>query len=63
MLFRSGPGLPPKGVELDAFAREIDPGGIGENLARLRNDYGNPTIFITENGCSDPLGNGPAGKI
>jgi beta-glucosidase len=55
-----GPGVPPKGVELDAFAREINPGGIGENLARLRNDYGNPTVFITENGCSDPLGNGPA---
>jgi beta-glucosidase len=55
-----GPGVPPRGVELDAFAREIDPSGIGENLARLRNDYGNPTVFITENGCSDRLGNGPA---
>jgi beta-glucosidase len=29
-------------------------------LARLREDYGNPVVIITENGCSDPLGNGPA---
>jgi beta-glucosidase len=55
-----GEGAPPKGVELDAEGREIDPGGIGENLVRLRNDYGNPPIIITENGCSDPIGNGPA---
>jgi beta-glucosidase len=55
-----GPGAPPKGVPLDAFGREIDPKGLGEMLARLREDYGNPNILITENGCSDPLGNGPA---
>jgi beta-glucosidase len=50
-----GPGVPPKGVELDAFAREIDPSGLGEMLARVRDDYGNPKVLITENGCSDPL--------
>ena len=55
-----GPGLPPAGVELDAFGREIDPSGIGENLARLRNEYGNPAVIITESGCSDKLSNGPA---
>jgi beta-glucosidase len=54
------PALPPKGVELDAFGREIDPSGIAEMLARLRNDYGNPHVMVTENGCSDPLGTGPA---
>jgi beta-glucosidase len=26
----------------------------------VRNDYGNPPVIITENGCSDRLGNGPA---
>jgi beta-glucosidase len=51
-----GPALPPKGVPLDAFGREIDSSGLGEVLTRLREDYGNPTVFITENGCSDPLG-------
>jgi beta-glucosidase len=50
-----GPGVPPKGVELDAFSREIDPSGLSEMLARVRNDYGNPKVLITENGCSDPL--------
>ncbi len=50
-----GPGLPPKGVELDAFGREIDPSGLGEMLARIREDYGNPKVLITESGCSDPL--------
>jgi beta-glucosidase len=54
-----GPGVPPKGVELDAFGRQIDPTGIGECLERVRNEYGNPDVIITENGCSDPLGNGP----
>lgn len=55
-----GPGMPPKGVPLDAFGREIDPYGLGEVLARLREDYGNPTIYVTENGCADPLGLGDA---
>jgi len=55
-----GPGDPPKGVPHDAFGREIDARGLGEMLARVRDDYGNPTVLVTENGCSDPLGNGPA---
>ncbi|HKD22910.1 MAG TPA: family 1 glycosylhydrolase [Rhizomicrobium sp.] len=50
-----GPGAPPNGVPLDAFAREIDPHGLSEMLARVRDDYGNPPVLITENGCSDPL--------
>jgi beta-glucosidase len=50
-----GPGLPPEGTERDAFDREIDPAGLGEMLARLRDDYDNPRVLITENGCSDPL--------
>lgn len=55
-----GPGLPPKGVPLDAFGREIDPHGLSEVFERLRRHYGNPRLLVTENGCSDPLGNGPA---
>jgi beta-glucosidase len=47
--------VPPKGVPLDAFAREIDPSGLSEMLARVRDEYGNPPVLITENGCSDPL--------
>jgi beta-glucosidase len=50
-----GLGAPPKGVQRDAFDREIDPSGLGEMLSRVREDYGNPKVLITENGCSDPL--------
>lgn len=53
-------GDPPKGVKLDAFGREIDPMGLAENLDRLRTEYGNPPVIITENGCSDPFSSGPA---
>ena len=55
-----GQGVPPPGVKLDVYGREIDETGIGENLARVRNDYGNPPVIITENGCSDPFSTGPA---
>lgn len=53
-------GDPPDGVERDAFNREVDPSGLYEVLARLRTDYGNPHVLITENGCSDPFSDGPA---
>ncbi|HVV31796.1 MAG TPA: family 1 glycosylhydrolase, partial [Vitreimonas sp.] len=39
---------------------EIDPAGMWEILKRLRDDYGNPPVIITENGCSDPFSDGPA---
>ncbi|MDI1363769.1 MAG: family 1 glycosylhydrolase, partial [bacterium] len=54
------PAKPPKGAELDAFGRHIDPSGLFEVLDRVRRDYGNPPVLITENGCSDPFGKGPA---
>ena len=54
-----GPGAVPAGVPLDAFRRAIDPSGLAEMLSRVREDYGNPPVLITENGCSDPL-NKPA---
>jgi beta-glucosidase len=51
---------PPKGVELDAFGRHIDPSGLVEVLDWLRNDYDNPPVMITESGCSDPFSTKPA---
>lgn len=54
------PAEPPRGSELDAFGREIDASGLWETLARVRTEYGNPPVLITENGCSDPFGDGPA---
>lgn len=54
------PANPPKGAELDAFGRHIDPSGLFQVLEMVRRDYGNPPVLITENGCSDPFGKGPA---
>lgn len=51
---------PPKGAELDAFGRHIDPSGLYEVLDRVRREYGAPKMLVTENGCSDPFGTGPA---
>jgi beta-glucosidase len=51
-----GPGRTPAGVTLDASGREIDPAGLQEVLNRLTKDYSNPRLIVTENGCSDPLG-------
>ena len=55
-----GPGKPPAGVPLDASGREIDPAGLEEALHLLTKDYGNPRLIVTENGCSDRLGDQPA---
>jgi beta-glucosidase len=57
---RIAPGAPPASVPRDAFGREIDPSGLFEMLERLRTHYGNPLVYITENGCSDPFSDGPA---
>ena len=54
------PAQPPKGAELDAFGRHIDPSGLFQVLEMVRRDYGNPPVMITENGASDPFGKGPA---
>ena len=51
-----GPGRTPSGVPQDASGREIDPTGLQEVLKRLTKDYDNPRLIVTENGCSDPLG-------
>jgi beta-glucosidase len=57
---RIAPGEPPASAPRDAFGREIDPSGLYEMLDRLRTRYGNPVVYITENGCSDPFSDGPA---
>jgi beta-glucosidase len=54
------PADPPSGVELDSFRRHVDPGGLHEVLMRLKKDYANPRVLITENGCSDTFSQGPA---
>jgi beta-glucosidase len=54
------PADPPRGAERDAFSRHVDPGGLHEVLLRLKRDYGNPRVLITENGCSDAFSDAAA---
>ncbi len=54
------PADPPPNTARDAFNREIDPAGMWQILKRLRDEYGNPNVLITENGCSDPFSDDPA---
>ncbi|MDZ7627398.1 MAG: GH1 family beta-glucosidase [Parvularculaceae bacterium] len=57
---RIAAGAPPGAAPRDAFGREIDPSGLLDMLTRVRDDYGNPLVYITENGCSDAFSDGPA---
>lgn len=38
--------------ETTAMGWEVYPAGIGEVLDRLRTEYGNPPVYVTENGCA-----------
>jgi beta-glucosidase len=40
------------GREYTATGREIYPPGLYDLLIKLKNDYGNPTLYITENGAA-----------
>src|SRR5437899_11475441 len=50
-------GATPAGTRLTAFGWPIDAGGLTEELIRLRDRYGNPDLYVTENGAcyDDPL--------
>jgi len=42
------------GAQYTDMGWEVYPAGLGEVLGRLRDDYGNPEVVITENGCASP---------
>ncbi len=57
-LFELSPtGHPPAGAERTAMGWEVYPAGLGEVLARLRTEYDNPVVVVTESGCAvdEPL--------
>ena len=63
-------GLPPGYLtvrrpdrELSAMGWETDPGGLAGLLVRLRDDYGAPPLFITENGTAVLDYAGPDGAV
>jgi beta-glucosidase len=50
-------GATPPGMRFTSFGWPIDAGGLSETLIRLRDHYGNPEMYVTENGAcyDDPL--------
>jgi beta-glucosidase len=50
-------GATPPGTPFTSFGWPIDAGGLTDTLIRLRDHYGNPEIYVTENGAcyDDPL--------
>jgi beta-glucosidase len=56
-LFGAWFGATPPGTRFTAFGWPIDAGGLTEALIRLRDGYGNPDVYVTENGAcyDDPV--------
>ncbi len=53
-LFGAWFGAVPEGTRFTAMGWPIDAGGLTDILIRLRDDYGNPELYVTENGaCYD----------
>src|SRR5262249_51534743 len=50
-LFGAWFGVSPPGIASTAMGWPIDPTGLTEVLIRLRDHYGNPDVYLTENGA------------
>jgi beta-glucosidase len=50
-------GATPPGLRFTSFGWPIDAGGLTDTFIRLRDQYGNPEVYVTENGAcyDDPL--------
>lgn len=51
-LLGAGFGAAPPGLKFTAMGWPIEPDGLREELLALKERYGNPTIYITENGAA-----------
>jgi beta-glucosidase len=55
-LFGAWFGAAPPGTRFTSFGWPIDASGLTETLIRLRDEYGNPETYVTENGaCYDDV--------
>jgi beta-glucosidase len=56
-LFGAWFGAAPEGTRVTAMGWPVMPDGLTETLLRLRDDYGNPQVYVTENGAcyDDPV--------
>ena len=53
-LLGMGQAPPPEDAELTDMGWEVFPDALYEQLIKLKNDYGNPDIYVTENGAAFP---------
>jgi beta-glucosidase len=56
-------GALPPGTKTTGMGWAIEPDGLFEMLAELRDHYGNPAVYVTENGASFPDRVGPSGRV
>jgi beta-glucosidase len=56
-------GALPPGTRMTGMNWSIEPDGLVEMLVDLRDHYGNPAVFITENGASFPDKVGATGRV
>jgi len=56
-------GALPAGMPTTGMGWGVDPGALTETLADLRDHYGNPEVYITENGAFFKEATGPSGRI
>lgn len=61
-LFGTGFGAPPAGTALTGMEWPIVPDGLVEQLRDLRERYGNPPVYVAENGAAFYDWIGPEGK-
>lgn len=59
----AGTGDGAEGVAYTDMGWEVYPAGLFELLFRLKNEYGVPPIYITENGAAYPDGPGSDGRV
>ena len=56
-------GALPPGTRTTGMGWPIEPDGLAEVLLDLRDHYGNPPVYITENGVSFPEARGSSGRV
>jgi len=56
-------GALPPGTQTTAMGWGVDPVGLTQILGELRDHYGNPRVYITENGAYFKETPGPSGRI
>ncbi|HZH25686.1 MAG TPA: GH1 family beta-glucosidase [Azospirillaceae bacterium] len=62
-LFGTAHGPAPQGTPYTGMPWPVEPDGLFEQLMDFRDRYGNPPVYVTENGAAYPDPLGPDGRI